>query len=203
MKKTQYSPPATLRVAMRAGNTPPLHHSSCSEPRTRTTTRTSTKRTTIVSGGQTGADRAALDWALARGIECGGWCPKGRKAEDGPIDPKYPLKETPSAAYIQRTEWNVRDSDATVVFSVNPFLTGGSKSTVEFARKHGKPCMHLCAGDKTVADALRVFVEKHGVKVLNVAGPRASKEPGVGEFVMRTLEEAFGNMARVTENRQR
>jgi hypothetical protein len=62
--------------------------------------------------------------------------------------------------------------------------------------------MHLCAGDKTVADALRVFVEKHGV-VLNVAGPRASKEPGVGEFVMRTLEEAFGNMARVTENRQR
>jgi Circularly permutated YpsA SLOG family len=97
----------------------------------------SSRRITIVSGGQTGADRAALDWALARGIECGGWCPKGRKAEDGPIDPKYPLKETPSAAYIQRTEWNVRDSDATVVFSVNPFLTGGSKSTVEFARKHG------------------------------------------------------------------
>jgi alkanesulfonate monooxygenase SsuD/methylene tetrahydromethanopterin reductase-like flavin-dependent oxidoreductase (luciferase family) len=75
---------------------------------------------------------------------------------------------------------------------VNPVLTGGSETTVEFARKHGKPCMHISAGDKTAADALRVFVEKHGVKVLKVAGPRASKEPGVGEFVMRTLEEALG-----------
>jgi hypothetical protein len=84
----------------------------------------------IVSGGQTGADRAALDWALAHDVECGGWCPKGRKAEDGPIDPKYPLKETPSAAYVQRTEWNVRDSGATVLFSIEPTLTGGSKKTV-------------------------------------------------------------------------
>ena len=99
----------------------------------------------IVSGGQTGADRAALDWALAHNVECGEWCPKGRKAEDGLIDPKYPLKETPLAAYLQRTEWNVRDSDATVLFSVNPVLTGGSESAVEFAPGHGKPCMHLCA----------------------------------------------------------
>jgi hypothetical protein len=97
-----------------------------------------------------------------KSVECGGWRPKGRKAEDGPIDPKYPLKETPTASYIQRTEWNVRDSDATILFSVKPVLTGGSKRTVEFARKHGKPCMHVCAGDKRAADALRVFVEKHG-----------------------------------------
>jgi hypothetical protein len=76
----------------------------------------SSRRITIVSGGQAGADRAALDWALAHGIECGGWCPKGWKAEDEPIDAKYPLKETPSVAYIQRTEWDVRDSDATVLF---------------------------------------------------------------------------------------
>jgi hypothetical protein len=74
----------------------------------------------IVSGGQTGADRAALDWALAHGVPCGGWCPKGRKAEDGPIDLKYSLKETPSESYIQRTEWNVRDSDATILFSIEP-----------------------------------------------------------------------------------
>ena len=138
----------------------------------------------LVSGGQTGADRGALDWALAHNVECGGWCPKARKAEDGPIDPKYPLKETPSVAYVQRTEWNVRDSDVIVLFSLNPVSTGGSEKTVEFAREHGKPCMHLCAGDKTAADALRVFVEKHGVKVLNVAGPRAGKEPRVGEFVL-------------------
>jgi hypothetical protein len=88
----------------------------------------------MVSGGQTGADRAALDWALAHNIECGGWCPKGRKAEDGPIDPKYPPKETASVAYLQRTEWNVRDSDATVLFSIKPTLTGGSLKTVDFVR---------------------------------------------------------------------
>jgi hypothetical protein len=72
----------------------------------------------IVSGGQTEADRAALDWALSRRIPCGGWCPKGRKAEDGIIDSKYPLKESSSSSYLQRTEWNVRDSDATVIFSI-------------------------------------------------------------------------------------
>jgi hypothetical protein len=70
----------------------------------------------IVSDGQTGADRAALDWALQHNVECGGWCPKGRKADDGPIETEYPLKETPSAAYTQRIEWSVRDSDATVCF---------------------------------------------------------------------------------------
>ena len=93
----------------------------------------------IVSGGQTGADRVAVDWALPHHVECGGWCPKGRKAQDGPIDPKYPLKETPSVAYIQRTEWNVRDSDATVLFSIEPTLSGGSKKTIAFARKHKNP----------------------------------------------------------------
>ena len=111
----------------------------------------------IVSGGQTGADRAALDWALAHGMECGGWCPKGRKAEDGPIDRKYPLKETPSAAYVQRTEWNVQDSDATVLFSIEPTLTGGTKKTMDFARKHKKPRLHLCAGDHAAADKLKAL----------------------------------------------
>ena len=129
-------------------------------------------------------------------MPCGGWCPKGRKAEDGPIDPKYSLKETPSASYIQRTEWNVRDSDATVLFSIEPTLTGGSKETVEFASAHKKPCLHLCAGDEAAADKLKTFGEEHRVKTLNVAGPRASNEPGVGEFVVRTLEEAFGQTAR-------
>jgi hypothetical protein len=162
MKKTQYS------------STPPLHHSS--------------SPITIVSGGQTGADRAALDWALAHGVPCSGWCPKGRKAEDGPIDLKYPVKETPSESYIQRTEWNVRDSDATILFSIEPTLTGGSLRTMEFARKHGKPHLHLCAENVTSADNLRAFFECHDVKVLNVAGPRASSEPEVGQFVMALLD---------------
>jgi putative molybdenum carrier protein len=146
----------------------------------------------IDSGGQTGADRAALDWALERGVPCGGWCPKGRKAEDGPIDPKYPLKETPSASYIQRTERNVRDSDATILFSVEPTFSGGSKRTMEFGRKHKKPRLHLYPGVSEAADKLRVFVQENSVKVLNVAGPRASKEPKVGQFVMALLDEVLG-----------
>src|SRR4249919_2292872 len=96
----------------------------------------------IVSGGQTGADQAALDWAIAHGVPHGGWCPKGRKAEDKTIDARYKLQETPSANYIQRTEWNARDSDGTVVFSIAETLTGGSKKTAELARKHGRPVIH-------------------------------------------------------------
>src|SRR5262249_54793182 len=72
----------------------------------------------IISGGETGADRACLDWAIENGIPHGGWCPKGRKATDGELDSKYRLKETPSEKYLERTEWNVRDSDATVVFTL-------------------------------------------------------------------------------------
>ena len=133
----------------------------------------------IVSGGRTGADRAALDWALTHGVECGGWCPKGRKVEDGPSDGKYPMKETPSASYLQRTEWNVRDSDATVLFSIEPALTGGSLRTMEFARKHGKPHLHLCAGNDTSAEKLRAFFERHEVKVLNVAGYGREQSQGL------------------------
>jgi hypothetical protein len=144
----------------------------------------------IVSGGQTGADRAALDWALSRGVPCGGWCPKGRRAEDGAIGPRYPLTETPSEDYAQRTEWNVRDSDATVIVSLAPSLTGGSRLTRELAAKHGRPCLHL----HPALDAPRLlaaFVRENGVRVLNVAGPRASNEPGVYAYVMRVLEAVF------------
>jgi len=94
--------------------------------------------------------------------------------------------------YIQRTEWNVRDSDATILFSIEPTLTGGSLRTMEFARKHGKPHLHLCAGNDTSADNLRAFFEYHDVKVLNVAGPRASTEPKVGQFVKALLDEVLG-----------
>jgi Circularly permutated YpsA SLOG family len=146
---------------------------------------------TIVSGGQTGADRAALDWALTHGVNCGGWCPKSRLAEDGPIDPKYPLKETPSESYSERTEWNVRDSDATVIFSIAPELTGGSKETLEFARQHHKPCLHLHSRLPDGAGQLRTFLEKNNVQVLNVAGPRSSHEPAVGQFVRRLLSETL------------
>src|SRR5262249_30865636 len=97
----------------------------------------------IVSGGQTGADRAALDWAIEHGLEHGGWCPLGRKAEDGAIPARYQLEETPTDRWEQRTEWNVRDSDGTAIFTMAEMLTGGSLTTVEFARVFGRPCLHV------------------------------------------------------------
>ena len=147
----------------------------------------------IVSGGQTGADRAALDWAVERGVVHGGWCPRGRRAEDGPIDGRYRLTETPGEAYVERTEWNVRDSDGTVIFSIATTLSGGSAKTADFARQQGKPWLHLAqhADRGDAARQLRRFVEEHRIRVLNVAGPRASTEPRVGEFVREVLDEAF------------
>ena len=86
--------------------------------------------------------------------------------------------------YLQRTEWNVRDSDATVLFSLAPELTGGSKKTIEFAKKHHKPWIHLAAGDQAIAQRLKDWLAQNAVYVLNVAGPRASKEPGTNTFPM-------------------
>jgi hypothetical protein len=148
----------------------------------------------IVSGGQTGADRAALDWAMARGVPHGGWCPRGRKAEDGTIPARYHLEETRSTAYRQRTDWNVRDSDGTVIFTISPVLAGGSKQTTELARKHGRPCLHISAQAAGVAGAtlVRDFVRQHGIRVLNVAGSRASEEPEIGAFVKLTLDGIAG-----------
>jgi hypothetical protein len=144
-----------------------------------------------ISGGQTGADRAALDFAIEHEIPHGGWCPKGRKAEDGPLEPKYLLTETPSSSYPQRTEWNVRASNGSVIFSIASVLTGGSKKTVEFAIKHNKPWLHLHKGTASPESALLKFIQDHEIGTLNVAGPRASKEPEVGAFVKRVLEATF------------
>ena len=147
----------------------------------------------IVSGGQTGADRAALDFAIEPGIWHSGWCPKGRRAEDGPIDVRYQLEETPSTENDRRTEWNARDSDGTVVFSIGESLAGGSKMTVELAQKYAKPVLHISrnGGPSSPELALLGFVQDHGIKVLNVAGPRASKEPAVGAFVKEVLGKTW------------
>ncbi len=148
--------------------------------------------TKLISGGQTGADRAALDVAIRHGFPHGGWCPRGRKAEDGVIGGQYNLLETPTGNYLQRTEWNVRDSDGTVVFTLAKELTGGSLRTLDFARKHKKPCAHISkAGNYAPALALQRFVQEHGIKRLNVAGSRGSKEPELHAWAMAVLEDAF------------
>jgi hypothetical protein len=150
--------------------------------------------TKLISGGQTGADIAALDVALRHGFPHGGWCPAGRKSLAGPIPTRYQLTETPSADYLQRTEWNVRDTDGTVVFTLAPEATGGSLKTIGFARKHGKPCIHIPRNSGNYTDpalTLQRFVDEHGITKLNVAGSRESKEPGIHDWVMQVLEDAF------------
>jgi hypothetical protein len=145
----------------------------------------------IISGGQTGVDRAALDFAIDHGILHGGWCPKGRKAEDGPLAARYLLTETPTSSYPQRTERNVRDSDGSVIFSIASILTGGSKKTIDFAIKYRKPWLHLHKGGASPELAVLKFIREHKIATLNVAGPRASKEPEAGAFVKRVLEAVF------------
>jgi hypothetical protein len=142
----------------------------------------------IISGGQTGVDRAALDFAIACGIPHGGWCPRGRLAEDGIIPPRYNLTETPTADPAQRTEWNVRDSDATLILSINPTLQGGSAQTRAFAQQTTKPWLHLSWTDREHAQArLLLFLAQNSIRILNVAGPRLSEEPAVYQFATDTL----------------
>jgi len=136
----------------------------------------------LVPGGQTGVDRAALDAALELGIPCGGWCPKGRKAEGGTIPDRYPLEETPSAGYSQRTKWNVRDSDATLILTWGE-PTGGTLLTLDECDAAGKPRLVVdlsAGGDRTAqVSAAREWVARLGSGTLNVAGPRASRHPAV------------------------
>lgn len=143
----------------------------------------------VVSGGQTGADRAALDWALAHGVPYRGWCPRGRRTEDGVLPERYVLQETPGTGYSKRTEWNARDSDATLIFTLADALDGGSKRTAAFAEALGRPWLHVRPGvhPKFVAR----FLARHGVRTLNVAGKRESAAPGVGGLVDLVLSQAI------------
>ena len=146
----------------------------------------------IVSGGQTGVDRAALDLALELGIPCGGWCPKGRKAEDGRLPPRYPLQETPSADYPQRTEWNVRDSDGTLVLAIGT-PTGGTAFTIKLAAQHRKPCLVVdLLKEGLDADKVRDWIKRGKIRVLNVAGPRESGSPGAYRRAKAFLGEVLG-----------
>jgi hypothetical protein len=149
----------------------------------------------LVSGGQTGVDRAALDVALDVGVPCGGWCPKGRLAEDGPIPDRYGLDETPSSDYRQRTRWNVRDSDGTLVLTWGE-PGGGTRLTVDVCRVIGKPHLVIdLADEKDQAAAVRAARDWIAANlpggVLNVAGPRASEHPAVHEQARAFLREVL------------
>ncbi|NIL97875.1 MAG: molybdenum cofactor carrier [Planctomycetales bacterium] len=137
----------------------------------------------IVSGGQTGVDRGALDAAIAAGIRHGGWCPQGRRAEDGVIPRGYRLKTTESADYKVRTERNVIDSDATLILCRGP-LSGGSLLTRNMATACGQPLLVIdlkqaSRKPHSGVDEVVTWLSDHKVRVLNVAGPRESQQPGI------------------------
>lgn len=138
--------------------------------------------TKVISGGQTGVDRAALEVAIAVGIAHGGWCPLGRLAADGVVPSRYHLKETSTSDYAQRTELNVLDSDATLVLYRRE-LTGGTRLTVQLARRHGKPLQlwDLEENIDEAVDTIRAWLCQAHVTTLNVAGPRESHAPGIAE----------------------
>ena len=142
----------------------------------------------IISGGQTGVDRAALDVALDMGLPIGGWVPKGRRAEDGLIPERYSMKETSSREYEQRTEWNVRDSDATLVLTTSK-PEGGTLSTLELAHRMEKPVFVVDLLKPRNLGSIQYWLEYEGVKVLNVAGPRESKVPGIRAMAMEFMKD--------------
>ena len=161
----------------------------------------------IISGGQTGADRGGLNAALYCRIPHGGWCPKGRKAEDRRIPDKYQLTEMSTADYLSRTEANVVDSDATVVFTAKG-ATGGSLRTLEFCLKHGKPWHHVSlatTGPKRVVKEMVAWLRGNPEWndyedyeacppeqcVLNIAGSRESKYPGIADAVEAILVDVI------------
>src|SRR5215813_2722747 len=138
----------------------------------------------IVSGGQSGVDRGALDAALALGFPCGGWCPAGRLAEDGPIPERYPVVELSGADYRRRTRRNVLDSDATLIIGFGT-LSVGTLETLRDCERFGKP--HLvtdaaATGPAAAAARAAGFLEETGIEVLNVAGPRESSHPGARAY---------------------
>jgi len=132
----------------------------------------------IVSSGQTGTDRAALDVALNLGFAVGGWCPKDRRAEDGRIPDRYPLTETAEPDYETRTRRNVEDSDGTLILNLGE-LDGGTALTADHARRRGKPCLIVALEQEIDPTAFRAWLTDRQIAVLNVAGPRESKRPGV------------------------
>ncbi len=149
----------------------------------------------IISGGQTGVDRAALDAALALGLDCAGWCPKGRRAEDGAIPETYPLGETETATYEERTRLNVLDSDATLILARGR-LEGGTLLANDLARALGRPSRVVDLGQapnlRDLAADVVDWITGEKIATLNVAGPRESTQPGIYDAARAFLERVLG-----------
>ncbi len=143
----------------------------------------------IVSGAQTGVDRAALDAAMESGVDVGGWCPEGRLAEDGTIPGRYPVRELPGSGYSERTKRNVIDSDGTVIiYFASP--SGGTEQTIAFCIGEKKPYVLIDAEELTVERAsgkIQTFIDQYSISILNVAGPRAGGEPRAYGYARKVI----------------
>lgn len=145
----------------------------------------------IISGGQTGVDRAALDVALELGIPCGGWCPQGRRAEDGVIPMRYPLEEASSPEYPLRTELNVQDADGTLIITWSTPM-GGTALTIKLAQKHRQPYLIVDLSQEENVVLVREWLSRNKIQILNVAGPRESEVPGIYQRTSLFLRKLLG-----------
>ncbi len=144
----------------------------------------------IISGGQTGVDRAALDVALKHGLECGGWCPAGRLDELGRIPNQYPLQELEAGGFAERTSQNVKDSDGTVVIYPGK-LYGGTERTVHLCIELKRPHELIDASKLTTENAAKLiteFVRNRKIDILNIAGPRQSEWPEGYDYASEVLD---------------
>ena len=142
----------------------------------------------LISGGQTGVDRAALNVAAEFGIPSGGWCPRGRRAEDGRIPARFPLKECTSRNYAVRTRLNVEESDGTLILSRGE-LTGGTALTESIARQSRKPCLVIDLMAEFDARPVEEWITENRIRTLNVAGPRESQQAGIFDQACEYLRE--------------
>ena len=147
----------------------------------------------IISGGQTGVDRAALDVAIEMGLPYGGWLPRGRKTEDGELSAKYKMKEMQVFSYSKRTEQNVIDSEGTLIISRGT-LKGGSELTREMAMRHERPCLHVDLSTVNTFQAAKdisAWIVQHQIEILNVAGPRSSEDAEIYKLTVKILKAVF------------
>jgi len=144
----------------------------------------------IISGGQTGVDRSALDFAIQKAMVCGGYCPLGRRAEDGTIDAKYPLKECLSRNYAERTELNIKESHGTLILTHNKMMDKGTLFTKKCCIKWNKPIFIADTGEnpEIVKPMFYQWLEENAIEKLNIAGCRESFCPGIYHHAMNMLE---------------
>ncbi len=144
----------------------------------------------IISGGQSGVDRAALSFALENNIPCGGWCPKGRLAEDGPIDQKYPLKESNSSLYVVRTKLNVDEGDGTLILYTDK-IGRGTNYTAKYAALRLKHLLMININEEGQSEKVKNWLKQNEIETLNIAGPRESTSPGIYQLSMDFLERVL------------